>query len=145
MIELDTANRLSDQLRKATDGLDTKLGGGLIGDPTISPNSVQQVVLTDQSSADLSNAVFVRSIREQLEQHPYFRGRAFLVTIELLEGTVVLSGRLPSHHLKQILQEAIKGMLGVVDIDNQVDVVWPNYVSRAARRVLCKTYMQLLG
>jgi hypothetical protein len=47
------------------------------------------------------------------------------VTIELVEETLVLSGRLPSHYLKQLLQEAIRGVPGVVDIDNQVDVLWP--------------------
>jgi hypothetical protein len=47
------------------------------------------------------------------------------LTIEVVEETIVLSGRLPSHYLKQLLQEAIKVIPGVVDIDNQVDVLWP--------------------
>jgi len=43
----------------------------------------------------------------------------------MVGDTIVLSGCLPSHYLKQLLQEAIKVIAGVVDIDNQVDVLWP--------------------
>jgi len=65
-------------------------------------------------------------VRERLEQHPHFRGRASLLAIELTEETIVLSGRVPSHYLKQLLQEAIRRMPGVVGIDNQVDVMRPS-------------------
>jgi hypothetical protein len=86
-----------------------------------------QIARAGQSNADTASAALVISIRERLEQCPHFRGRTSLVTIELIEETLVLSGRLPSHYLKQLLQEAIKGILGVVTIDNQVDVVWPEH------------------
>jgi hypothetical protein len=68
----------------------------------------------------------VLSVRERLEGHPHFRGRASLLEIALVEETVVLSGCLPSHYLKQLLQEAVRHMPGVGDIDNQVDVMRPN-------------------
>jgi hypothetical protein len=38
--------------------------------------------------------------------------------------TLVLSGCLPSHYLKQLLQEALKALPGVANIDNQVVVTW---------------------
>ena len=38
---------------------------------------------------------------------------------------LLVSGRLPSYHLKQLLQEAIRLIPDVEEIDNQVEVVWP--------------------
>ena len=64
-------------------------------------------------------------IRERLEEHPHFRGRTRLLKIESIGGCVVVSGRLPSYHLKQLLQEAIRLIPDVEEIDNQVEVVWP--------------------
>jgi osmotically-inducible protein OsmY len=78
----------------------------------------------DRVSRGLADAI-VSSIRERLEQHPHFRGRASLLTIESIDGSIVVSGRLPSYYLKQLLQEAIKEIPGVEKIDNHVDVVWP--------------------
>jgi hypothetical protein len=126
MIEFDRENRLCDQLGKATDGLGTKLGDGLIGDPKVHPDP-SQVVGTAQSNADSPITASVFSIRERLEQHPHFRGRASLVQIELVEGIIVLSGRLPSYYLKQLLQEALRLMPGVVEIDNRVLIMRPNH------------------
>ena len=67
------------------------------------------------------------SIRERLAIHPHFRGRASLLSIELVAETIVLSGRLPSYYLKQLLQEAIRLMPDVMDIDNRVLVMRPNH------------------
>lgn len=85
-----------------------------------------EVIGAGQNNTELPGAALVLSIRERLEQHPHFRGRTSLLQIELIEGTIVLSGRLPSHYLKQLLQEAIRPMLGVVDIDNRVLVMRPD-------------------
>ncbi len=62
-------------------------------------------------------------IREQLEQNPHFRGRTRLLEIESIGGSVVISGRLPTYYLKQLLQEAIKRIPDVERIDNQVEVL----------------------
>jgi len=126
MTELHRENRLSDQLGKTADVLGNNPGDGLIGDPKVHPDP-SQALGTGQRNADLPIAAFVFSIRERLEQHPHFRGRASLVQIELVEGTVVLSGRLPSYYLKQLLQEAIRLMPDVTDIDNRVFVIQPNH------------------
>ncbi len=64
----------------------------------------------------------VSRIREQLEDHPHFRGRTHLLQIEAIGGSVVVSGRLPTYYLKQVLQEAIRAIPGVAHIDNCVDV-----------------------
>ena len=81
---------------------------------------------TVNNGMDLLSLGIVLSVRERLELHPHFRGRTFLLAIEMVEETIVLSGSLPSFYLKQLLQEAVRGVPGVTDIDNQVDVVWPN-------------------
>jgi len=75
--------------------------------------------------ADLPDTGLVTLVRAGLELHPHFRGRASLLTIELVDQTIVLSGHLPSYYLKQLLQEAIRGVPGVVAIDNDVLVMRP--------------------
>jgi hypothetical protein len=69
------------------------------------------------------------SIRERLAIHPHFRGRASLLSIELVAETIVLSGRLPSYYLKQLLVEAIRAVPGVVDIEDHVNVLSPTVSS----------------
>jgi len=44
--------------------------------------------------------------------------------IELIGETIVLMGRVPSYYLKQLLQEAVMAIPGVVNVDNQVRVFW---------------------
>jgi hypothetical protein len=85
-----------------------------------------EVIGADQNSSDPPGTALVLLIRDRLEQHPHFRGRTTLLNIELIEGVIVLSGRLPSHYLKQLLQEAIRLTPGVVDIENRVFVMRPS-------------------
>ena len=66
----------------------------------------------------------VSLIRERLEGHPHFRGRTGLLKIESVGGSVVVSGRVPSYHLKQLLQEAIRVIPEVAHLDNRVDVTF---------------------
>jgi hypothetical protein len=63
-------------------------------------------------------------IREQLEDHPHFRGRTHLLQIEATGGSIVVSGRLPTYYLKQLLQEVIKAIPDVAGVDNCVDVTY---------------------
>jgi hypothetical protein len=65
----------------------------------------------------------VSLIQERLGGHPHFRGRTSLLTIESIGGSIVVSGRLPSYYLKQLLQEAIRDIPDVASIDNHVEVV----------------------
>lgn len=126
MSRLNPENHLSGRLRGVADGIATEFGTEPVRDASVPVESVQ-VADAVQSTADSPSATFVFWIRERLEQHPHFRGRASLVQIELVEGTIVLSGRLPSYYLKQLLQEALRPMPGVVDVDNRVLVMWPNH------------------
>jgi uncharacterized RmlC-like cupin family protein len=71
--------------------------------------------------AERNNNVIL-SIRDRLEEHPHFRGRASQLQIEVIGDAVVLSGRLPTYYLKQLLQEAVKKIPDVIRIDNRVEV-----------------------
>ena len=94
--------------------------------PTVSSGSVEIVAAVAQDGEDLPSTELVLLVRARLEQHPHFRGRSSLYTIEQVDETIVMTGQFPSFYLKQLLQEVIKVMPGVVSIDNQVHVVWPN-------------------
>ncbi len=64
-------------------------------------------------------------VRDRLKWHDSFRGHLESLTFELVEGTLILTGRLPSFYLKQMLQTTLKTVSGVKRIDNRVDVVPP--------------------
>ena len=68
--------------------------------------------------------------RRRLEEHPHFRHRSATVIIESCGDTLVLTGRLPSCYLKQILSSQLAALPGVAKIDNQVDVVCCDGLSR---------------
>ena len=44
------------------------------------------------------------------------------VTCRFHEGVIVLHGRLPSYYLKQLAQEAVRGLDGVEEIINRIEV-----------------------
>lgn len=122
MINKDTGNLFPCQPGTVTNLLGIRLGDGLTGDSRIASDSMGAVG-TGQDNVDPLNGDHLLSLREQLEKQPHFRGRTSLIELELVEGTVVLSGHLPTHYLKQLLQEAVKLMPGVVAIDNRVLVM----------------------
>ena len=124
MRELAPKDRVSRGRGDAVAGRATELGRSRV--PSIRfLRPVAQGEGTVQQRTELPSSVIVSSIRELLEQHPHFRGRTSLLTIESIGGSIVLSGRLPSYYLKQLLQEAVKGSIAVTRIDNHVEVVWP--------------------
>jgi hypothetical protein len=91
------------------------------------PACLCEIVATvEPDGTDLPGTELVLLVRSRLEQHPHFRGRSSLFAIELVGETIVMTGQFPSFYLKQPLQEVIKVLPGVVSIDNQVQVVWPN-------------------
>jgi len=118
MIELDSEDRLFGRLGDPADGAGAKLGGEPVRDPLLAADAFE-VVVARPNNTDSTGKALVLLIRERLEQHSHFRGRTSLLQIELVEGAIVLSGRLPSHYLKQLLQEAIRPMLGIVDMTTE--------------------------
>ena len=67
----------------------------------------------------------VGAARHRLGAHHLFRGRSHLINVDERNGRLVLTGKLPSFYLKQVLQTALAGIDGVKGIDNFVDVIWP--------------------
>jgi hypothetical protein len=67
--------------------------------------------------------------RQHLERHPHFRGRLNGLRIEQRARTLILSGRLPTFYLKQLLQETVRHLPGVQHIRNEIDVVSPYGIS----------------
>ena len=126
MIGSDQKNRLPYLGETVVDVVATTLDDEPIRDPMVSAGSFEIVTTVEQDGTDLPSTELVVLVRARLEQHPHFRGRASLFTIELVGETIVMTGSFPSFYLKQLLQEAIKVMPGVMNIDNQVHVVWPN-------------------
>ena len=59
-------------------------------------------------------------IERRLRQYSYAALR--YVEVAFREGTVKLSGRLPSFYLKQLAQTAARGVDGVEVIVNEIDV-----------------------
>jgi hypothetical protein len=123
-MELETKDRVSQGLAGAAGGPATESGGEPRPDRTGSAASPEPVG-SGRNCADSPTNSLVSLIRERLEQHPHFRGRSSLLEIDLIDGSVVLSGRLPSHYLKQLLQEAIKVIPDVATIHNRVQVLSP--------------------
>jgi hypothetical protein len=68
-------------------------------------------------------AELVDLAREQLEQHPHFRGRAGALSIDQRGQTLYMYGQLPTFYLKQLAQETLLNLPGVQGVRNEVDVV----------------------
>ena len=63
-----------------------------------------------------------------LETNPIFRGRLAwsAIQIESDGNTLVLNGRVPSYYLKQLLQETLRRVEGVAQVENHLVVVNPS-------------------
>ena len=123
MSELHPKNRLPYVRRTVLDVAATKRDGQLIRGSMVPAVSSGLLPVAEQDGTDLLITGLAFLVRSRLEQHPHFRGRAALFTIELVGQTIVVMGRLPSYYLKQLLQEVIRATPGVVNVDNQVHVM----------------------
>ena len=70
--------------------------------------------------------------KQRLARHSHFHNRAGNFQYEHRNDTLTVRGCVPSFYLKQLLQTLLKGLDGVEQIDNQVDVV-PNDVASSFR------------
>lgn len=64
-----------------------------------------------------------KQAREELERVDHFRGRTSLVKLESRDGRLVVTGKLPSFYLKQLLQTALMKVEGVRQLHNDVEVI----------------------
>lgn len=79
-----------------------------------------------------------RSVQRQFQQSGYLALRQ--IACEYTEGVVTLSGRLPSHHLKQIAQAIAMKAVGGRDVVNQIDVILTSNASRQWGSLCSLTY-----
>ncbi len=63
-----------------------------------------------------------RNAVEALRAHPRFRNRTASIRVDCHHERLIVTGRMPSFYLKQLLQEALRHVDGVGEIDNRVDV-----------------------
>lgn len=69
------------------------------------------------------NQDVVQEALERLTQYAHFRAHINAISIDFRDGTLVVTGVLPSFYLKQVLQTILRDLSGVVRIDNRVEVV----------------------
>jgi hypothetical protein len=81
-----------------------------------------QSLLADRPNIQARNDLSVAA-RKYLETHPHFRGRCSGVCIAQEGRSLLLTGRLPTFYLKQLVQEAVRHVPGVQAIYNHIDVV----------------------
>jgi osmotically-inducible protein OsmY len=73
------------------------------------------------SPVELAASPLERAARERLGDSGYMALRD--VACEIAAGEARLSGRLPSHYLKQVAQAAVAGLDGVRTVRNQIEVI----------------------
>jgi osmotically-inducible protein OsmY len=69
---------------------------------------------------DLNSDVVIERARRCLQKSPYTAIRTVSCVYD--QGVLFLRGRLDSYHHKQAAQEAIRGLEGVVQVINQIEV-----------------------
>jgi hypothetical protein len=69
------------------------------------------------------SAVIVRAAERRIARHSHFAPHPHAVNVSYESGRLILTGRLPSFYLKQVLQKLLEDLPGVTEIDNQTDVI----------------------
>ncbi len=67
-------------------------------------------------------APLMERLDQALAASPYFNGRK--LRFEAAGSNLVLSGEVNSYFQKQMVQETLRRVEGVAEIDNRLEVVW---------------------
>lgn len=91
---------------------------------------------TNDTEANRVNpaAAIIGEVRTRLGRHSHFHLRTSEITVEFDGHTLILKGQLPSFYLKQLLQECLRDIAGVVNLNNRVDVIGSSGV-RSVREI----------
>ncbi len=76
--------------------------------------------------------MIVRAAERRIASHSHFAPHPHAVNVSYESGRLILTGRLPSFYLKQVLQKLLEDLPGVTEIDNQTDVVCSSGLSSTA-------------
>lgn len=111
-----TAPRLNPgELNAGRSSLQNKWSGLAGGDRM----AAEEVAFPQESeSANQVEAAFLR----ELDRHPHFRGRGDWVQVRFGQGTLRLSGTLPTFYLKQLAQAIAHRLPSVVRVVNRIEV-----------------------
>ena len=90
---------------------------------------MQAALLEEPSTQSVERYDLSTLARRHLEHHPHFRGRVSDVFIEHRGRTLLLTGKVPTFYLKQLVQEAVRHVPGVQHVRNLIDVVNPSGIS----------------
>lgn len=71
-----------------------------------------------------SKDVLLCRVDAALKSHPHLR--SIPIRSDEKAGRVILSGHVSSYYLAQMAQEAVRGVDGVTEIENRVQVNWPS-------------------
>jgi len=71
------------------------------------------VTLAEQSLAE--------RIHTALERSAFFDGRR--ITLDIVDGSVIVSGVLPSYYQKQMVRQHLTGIPGVAEIRDELEVM----------------------
>lgn len=80
------------------------------------------------TSASLANAELLTRIDQALRATGYLPLRDMELTAA--EGLVILRGRLPSYYMKQVAQEVVRSVPGVIEVFGDLEVVSPRSIPR---------------
>lgn len=72
----------------------------------------------------MSEQQLVEQVRSAIKRNPHLRCERVL--LEANEGRVVLRGTVRSWFQKQMAQESLRGIEGVHEIENLLEVHWPS-------------------
>jgi osmotically-inducible protein OsmY len=93
-----------------------------------------QAALVDRPASPMCERADLSALaRNYLENHPHFRGRVNNLAIEHDGRNLILSGRVPTFYLKQLVQETVRHVPGVQHIRNKIEVVSAEGVSSIRR------------
>jgi hypothetical protein len=88
-----------------------------------------------------SDKDLLRQVNLHLKRH---RSSTRFVTASVVQGIVVLSGRVVSFHHRQLCIAAAQQVAGIVRVDDQLDVVAPLQPEKAKRPVRIKSDRKLV-
>jgi len=98
---------------------------------------------TSQSSRKCAEATIAERNRIVRQASRLFRDRSYRfhkgIEFEFADGTLTVTGPVPSFYAKQLVQESLLVIDGVQRIDNRVDVVYPTHKRSALGSTLSRS------
>ncbi len=94
----------------------------------------KEITISTRYVSAMFPAEVLRWVADMLDNHRVLHGHLGTLELDYEAGTLILKGQLPSFHLKQVLQTALRGIPSVDRIENRVDVVSSRGLSSVSRR-----------